>query len=72
MMPPVKRTGSDGKEYTLVLLEPEPYDDDSYRCELVVTVDGIEKERRSTYGIDAQQARQLASRLLEVYLEGLP
>lgn len=68
-MTPVKRTGSDGREYTLELLEPEPYDDDSYRCELVISVDGVVKERRSTYGIDALQARQLASQLLDVYLE---
>lgn len=68
-MTPVKRTGSDGKEYTLVLLEPEPYDDDSYRCEFVVSVNGVVKERRYTFGIDALQAKQLASQLLEVYLE---
>lgn len=66
-----KHTSHDGREYVLRLLDPERCGDGEYRCDMVVSVDGVVTARRSSLGVDAAQARRCAMQLLQVYIDSI-
>lgn len=65
----ITRIGSNGEVREYILEEPSYTHSDESACTLVIRIDGVETDRRATYGIDHKQSRQLAARLREVILE---
>lgn len=68
-MDSLKRISSDGRSYEYLLLDPVRCADGEFRCDMVVLLDGIETARRSSFGVDADQARLLASDLRTLCIE---
>ena len=62
---------SEGRVCELRLLTPVQRDEDTCVCELVVLIDGVERKRKPTYGVDAEQARRLAMDLFNLYKSDL-
>lgn len=62
-----KKIDSEGRLCELRLVTPVRRDTGEWTCDFVILIDGVESKRKATYGVDAQQATELATDLFNLY-----